>query len=74
MKERSKEGWNDQYLGALAEALGIASPADLLIRNPFEEDAPRDILDGLNPGNRAKVEEYAKMLKKAQEIVDDKAA
>jgi len=67
MKENGKEGWDDGYLAALAEALGIDEPASLLMRNPVDDAAPWSLLEGLKPDSRAKVLDYIEVLKRAEE-------
>lgn len=44
--ETGKQGFSDTTLAALAEALSC-SPADLLMRNPADEDAPWSIWDNV---------------------------
>lgn len=39
MKERGEEGWDDRFLAALSDALGVYPPASLIMRNPLEIDA-----------------------------------
>ena len=66
MKERGKEGWNDSYLAALADALGVDEPASLIMRNPSDKDAPYSLLEGLKPEIREKVIDYIDVLKRAE--------
>jgi len=49
--ETYKQGWTDETLAAIAEALQC-SPGDLLIRNPLEEEAPWSIWDRLTAEKR----------------------
>lgn len=72
MKERGEEGWDNSYLAALADALGVDEPASLLIRNPFDKGAPWTLLEGLKPESRAKVLDYIETLEKAER--SDRAA
>jgi transcriptional regulator with XRE-family HTH domain len=67
MKETGKEGWDNAFLAALAEALGVEEPASLLIRNPKDKNAPWSLLDGLKPATREKVIDYIEVLRKAEE-------
>lgn len=53
MKERGKEGWDNGYLAALANALGIEEPASLIMRNPLEEDAVWSLQDHLKKATPA---------------------
>ena len=73
MKERGIEGWDDAYLAALAEALGLDEPASLLVRNPLDRSAPWSLLDNLKPASRAKVLDYIDTLRRAEQT-EDKAA
>lgn len=73
MKENGKEGWDRDYLGALAEALAIRDPMSLLTYNPLDPTALQDVLQRLTPEDRAKVDNYAETLEKARKV-DDKAA
>jgi transcriptional regulator with XRE-family HTH domain len=66
MKERGKEGWDDAWLAAMAEALGLDDPVLLLIR----PDAPESALAGLTPAEQAKVIDYAETLKRARQSGD----
>lgn len=64
MKENNKEGWDDAYLAALADALGVSEPASLIMRNPQDEAAPWNIVEGLSPENREKVLDFIQMVKR----------
>lgn len=49
--ETYKQGWTDETLAALADALRC-EPGDLLARNPLDKDAPWSIWDMLKPEQR----------------------
>lgn len=49
--ETYKQGWTDETLAALADALSC-EPGDLLARNPLDKDAPWSIWDKLKPEQR----------------------
>lgn len=49
--ERGVQGFTDSTLEALADALSC-TPADLLMRNPLDEDAPWSIWETLEPAQR----------------------
>lgn len=66
-KENYKEGWDDAYLAALAEALAVSEPGSLIMRNPADESAPWSLLETLSAESRAKVVEFAEMLKLREE-------
>lgn len=70
MKERGKEGWSDNYLAALAGALGMPEPASLLTHNPFDESASWSLIDSLTTENRKKAIEYIQLLKDSEERQD----
>lgn len=69
MKERGEEGWDDAYLAALAEALGLKDPS-LLMRNPEDSADPWTVIDSLDDADRAKVLDYAETLRRARKADD----
>ena len=62
MKESGKEGWDDAYLGALADALGLTEPAHLIMRNPLAEEAPWSLSDHLQKASPAKRREIMRVV------------
>lgn len=62
--ETGKQGYSQPTLEALAEAL-MCQPADLLMRNPLEEDAIWSIWEGLDEPSRNQVIEIAKTFRKS---------
>lgn len=73
MKERGEEGWDNAYLAALADALGVDEPASLLMRNPLDKDAVWSLLDSLKPTSRAKALDYINLLNRADQSEEEAA-
>lgn len=61
--ETGKQGFTDSTLSALAEALSC-QPADLLMRNPLDTEAPWSIWDKLQPAERKQFIEIMKTLQR----------
>lgn len=61
MIERGDYGYSQDTLEALAEALGC-HPADLLMRNPLDPEAPWSIWDRLKPAQRKQAVRVLKAL------------
>lgn len=72
--ENAKRPYSQRQLEAIAEALRC-SPADLIMRDPRQADAPWSIWDNLKPAEREKALDYMRFLQ--QQVAggkDDKAA
>lgn len=59
--ERGMQPYNQELLEALAEALSC-TPADLLIRNPLDVEAPWSIWERLKPEQRRQALRLLRML------------
>lgn len=62
--ERFQQGYSQATLEAIAYALQC-EPADLLVRNPTDEDAIWSIWDGLDQPAKKQVTEIAKTFRRA---------
>jgi hypothetical protein len=62
--ETGLAGYTDNLLDLLANALNC-EPADLLIRNPLDTEAPWSIWETLKPPERRQAVEILKALKRA---------
>lgn len=62
--ETGRVPWNGQHLDILAEAL-MCEPADLIMRNPMDPEAPWSIWETLEPPQRRQAIEIMKALKRA---------